>query len=133
MKIFLAIVISLVVGFLVGFIPPTVAKAELKGELMTCGDNLKNVYERLEIAEAYQRSLLEFIGAYKATASKNYGIAQERAISGFDMSKPLVKADISEFVELAPRRDEIVSVLAKGGEDAEPTMRELLFGLYRGE
>jgi len=133
MKYVLIIVICLVAGFLIGYIPMAVKKAELNSELNACGDNLKNVYERLEIAENYQVSLNLFIGAYEATAKRNYGIAKNRAIAGFEKSKSLAEKGISPFAEIAPRRDEIVALLAKGGDNAEPEMRLLLFSLYKGE
>jgi hypothetical protein len=108
-------------------------KAEMQNQLEGCGDNLKSVYERLELNEPYRIALNEFIGAYEGASNKNFGIAKIRAIAGFDRAQSLADNGISPFAEAASKRDEIVAALAKGGEDAEPTMRLFLFSLFKGE
>jgi len=132
MKYFITILICLVVGFLIGFIPLSMKKAELKSQLDDCGDNLKNVYERLEISEARRIALHSFIGAYRAASDKNFGIARNRAIAGFDKGEILAEKSVDPYSELVSKRDEILSALAAGGKDAEPKMRLFLFSLYTG-
>ncbi len=133
MKYVISGLICLVIGFLVGFIPMSMKKAEMQNQLEGCGDNLKSVYERLELNEPYRIALNEFIGAYEGASNKNFGIAKTRAIAGFDRAQSLADNGISPFAEAASKRDEIVAALAKGGEDAEPTMRLFLFSLFKGE
>ena len=133
MKYVISGLICLIIGFLVGFIPMSMKKAEMQNQLNDCGANLKSVYDRLEYNEPYRIALNEFIGALEAADSKNFGIAKTRAIAGFDRAKPLAEKGISPFVEAASKRDEIIAVLAKGGKDAEPTMRLFLFSLFKGE
>ena len=133
MKYLILVVVCLLVGFLAGFVPTTLKNSELKGELTRCGDNLKDVYDRLEVSEPYRMALVNFVGAYEATWSKNFGIAKTRAIEGFDRAEKLAEEGVNPFGEIAARRDEIVGVLSAGGEDAEPKMRTLLFELYPGD
>ncbi len=131
MKIFLAIVIALIVGFLVGYAPMALNKAELTSELDTSRDALKLSEERAEKAELNGAALNDFIGAYRAAMEKNYGIAQTRAISGFQRAKALSEMGIEPFGKIVSRRDEIVSILAKATDDAQPEVRLLLFSLYK--
>jgi len=131
MKTFLAVVISLVVGFLAAFIPMSLKTAELKSEIATMQGSMTELKTRVEISELERQTLNSFIGAYESAMSKNYGIAQTRAITGFDKAEILAAKGIDPYGAIAPRRDEIVSILAKATEDAQPKVRLLLFGLYK--
>ncbi|GEM_PF-3149542 len=133
MKFVISGLICLIVGFLIGFVPMSMKKVEMQKQLEDCGDNLKMVYERLEFSEPYRIALNEFIGAYMATMNKNYGIANTRAISGFERAQPLADKGTSPFAEAAKQRDAVVAALAKGGNTAEAEMRLFLFSLYKGE
>lgn len=130
MKIFLAIIISLVVGFLVGFVPMSMQKAELNSEIVELEEELDETRTKLETAQLELTTLNAFIGAYEGAMNKNYGIAQNRAITGFDKAEVLAKKGVTPYGEIISRRDEIVSILAKATEDAQPKVRLLLFSLY---
>ncbi len=130
MKTFLTIVICLVIGFLGGFLPVTLKKAEIAGQLTDCTSNLETVELQLDRTKTYFYTLNDFIGAYEATVNKNFGIAKTRAISGFDSAEDITESPLGD---ISAQRDEIVSLLAQGGDDAEPKMRELLFSLYQSQ
>jgi len=133
MKIFISIIIALVVGFLVGFIPLSLKNSELVAKLRMCGDNLKNVYERLEIAENSLGAQNELIGTYKSILEKNYGVAQKRISSSFEKAKPLAEKGIEPYVGFVARRDSLIAAIAKGDRDTEPNIRAALISLYLEE
>ncbi|MCK5833385.1 hypothetical protein KAH81_06920 [bacterium] len=133
MKYVISGLICLIIGFLVGFVPMSMKKAEMTKQLEDCGDNLKSVYDRLEISEPYRIALNEFIGAYEASANKNFGISKTLAVSAFDRVQPLAEAGISPFAEAVSKRDDIIATLARGDDKTEVEMRLFLFSLYKGE
>ena len=131
MKTLLAVVISLIVGFLVAFVPMTMKSAELKAEIETSAQNLDDCRARAELAELELKALSNFVGAYEAAMNKNYGIAQTRAIAGFDVAEMLSEKGVAPYPTVVTQRDELVSILAKATDDAQPKMRLLLFSLYK--
>lgn len=131
MKIFLAILISLVIGFLVGFVPMSMKRAELKSENAELQEMLEKTRRDAEISELERVTLNAFIGAYESAMNKNYGIAQTRAITGFDKAEILTGRGVSPYGDITSQRDEIISILAKATEDAQPKVRLLLFSLYK--
>ncbi len=131
MKIFLAILISLVIGFLISFVPMSMKRAELKSENVELQELFEKSRRDAEISELERMTLNAFIGAYEGAMNKNYGIAQTRAITGFDKAEILAKRGVSPYGDITSQRDEIISILAKATEDAQPKVRLLLFNLYK--
>lgn len=131
MKMVLAIVVSLVIGFLVGFVPMSMKRAELNAEVTTLRTMLDEAKAVAEVVELERVTLNAFIGAYEGAMNKNYGIAQNRAISGFDKAEILAVRGISPYSNIVSLRDETVSILAKATDDAQPKVRLLLFSLYK--
>jgi len=131
MKLFLAIVISLVIGFLLGFVPMSIKRAELNSEIESMRVMLDETKNTAEKAQQELVVLNAFIGAYEGAMNKNYGIAQTRAITGFDKAEILAEKGVSPYGDIVSLRDETVSILAKATDDAQPKVRLLLFGLYK--
>ena len=109
----------------------SIKAAELKAEITTSVKNLDDCTTRAELAELELKALNNFVGAYEAAMNKNYGIAQTRTISGFDVAKELAAKGILPYPTITSQRDELVSILAKATDDAQPKMRLLLFSLYK--
>ncbi|HDR91483.1 MAG TPA: hypothetical protein ENN75_04460 [candidate division Zixibacteria bacterium] len=131
MKLFLAIVISLVIGFLIGFVPMSMKRAELNSEIEELRVLLDEAKHLAQKAQDELSVLNAFIGAYEGAMNKNYGIAQTRAITGFDKAEVLAKRGVAQYGDIISLRDETVSILAKATDDAQPKVRLLLFSLYR--
>lgn len=131
MKSFLTILVALVVGFLIGFVPLAAQKAELEGKIKSCAENLKNVYDRLEIAEGSLATHNLLIGAFRAVLEKNYGIAQERVSEALDKAKPLAEKGIDPYPSILAQRDNLIASVARGDKDTEREVRAVLLSLYQ--